>query len=49
MNAINASAAGRFQIGDSTINRLGYGAVRDNFRDNCGDNRIRVSDDVVYT
>jgi pyridoxine 4-dehydrogenase len=28
MNAVNASAAGRFQIGDSTINRLGYGAMR---------------------
>ena len=28
MNSINASAAGRFKIGDSTINRLGYGAVR---------------------
>src|SRR5579863_928208 len=28
MNSINASAAGRFKIGDSTINRLGYGAMR---------------------
>ena len=28
MNAINASAAGRFKIGDSIINRLGYGAMR---------------------
>ena len=28
MNAINASAAGQFKIGDSTINRLGYGAMR---------------------
>src|SRR5579862_4630625 len=26
--SINASAAGRFTIGDSTINRLGYGAMR---------------------
>jgi pyridoxine 4-dehydrogenase len=26
--AINAGAAGRFKIGDSTINRLGYGAMR---------------------
>ncbi|HEX6031234.1 MAG TPA: aldo/keto reductase [Tepidiformaceae bacterium] len=28
MNAINASAAGQFEIGDVTINRLGYGAMR---------------------
>ena len=28
MKSINASAAGRFKIGDSTINRLGYGAMR---------------------
>jgi pyridoxine 4-dehydrogenase len=28
MNVSNASAAGRFKIGDSTINRLGYGAMR---------------------
>src|SRR6478736_9933152 len=28
MNAINASAAGQFRIGDITINRLGYGAMR---------------------
>jgi pyridoxine 4-dehydrogenase len=28
MNSINASAAGRFKIGDGTINRLGYGAMR---------------------
>ena len=28
MNAINASAAGQFEIGDFTINRLGYGAMR---------------------
>jgi pyridoxine 4-dehydrogenase len=28
MNSINASVAGRFKIGDSTINRLGYGAMR---------------------
>src|SRR5258708_17812441 len=28
MSAINASAAGRFKIGFSTINRLGYGAMR---------------------
>jgi pyridoxine 4-dehydrogenase len=28
MNSINASAAGRFKIGDRTINRLGYGAMR---------------------
>ena len=28
MNSINASAAGRFTIGESTINRLGYGAMR---------------------
>jgi pyridoxine 4-dehydrogenase len=28
MKSINASAAGRFNIGDSTINRLGYGAMR---------------------
>lgn len=28
MSSINASAAGRFKIGDSTINRLGYGAMR---------------------
>ena len=28
MSAVNASAAGRFRIGDSTINRLGYGAMR---------------------
>jgi pyridoxine 4-dehydrogenase len=28
MNSINANAAGRFKIGDSTINRLGYGAMR---------------------
>ena len=26
--AINASAAGQFRIGDVTINRLGYGAMR---------------------
>jgi aryl-alcohol dehydrogenase-like predicted oxidoreductase len=28
LSSINASAAGRFKIGDSTINRLGYGAMR---------------------
>jgi pyridoxine 4-dehydrogenase len=28
MNSINACAAGLFKIGDSTINRLGYGAMR---------------------
>jgi pyridoxine 4-dehydrogenase len=28
MNSIDASAAGRFQIGDTTVNRLGYGAMR---------------------
>src|ERR1700686_3287510 len=28
MNSINASGAGRCKIGDSTINRLGYGAMR---------------------
>jgi pyridoxine 4-dehydrogenase len=28
MSSINASAAGRFKIGDRTINRLGYGAMR---------------------
>src|SRR5579863_7379702 len=28
MNSINAGAAGRFKIGDSSINRLGYGAMR---------------------
>jgi hypothetical protein len=28
MNSISASAAGRFKIGDRTINRLGYGAMR---------------------
>jgi pyridoxine 4-dehydrogenase len=28
VNSINASAAGRFTIGDRTINRLGYGAMR---------------------
>jgi pyridoxine 4-dehydrogenase len=28
MSSINAGAAGRFKIGDSTINRLGYGAMR---------------------
>jgi len=28
MKSINASAASRIKIGDSTINRLGYGAMR---------------------
>jgi hypothetical protein len=28
MNSSPAIAAGRFKIGDSTINRLGYGAMR---------------------
>jgi len=28
MNSANASAAGQFKIGESTINRLGYGAMR---------------------
>src|SRR5258708_38880473 len=28
MSAINASAAGQFRIGEITINRLGYGAMR---------------------
>ena len=28
MNAINASASGQFRIGDITVNRLGYGAMR---------------------
>jgi pyridoxine 4-dehydrogenase len=28
VSSINASAAGRFKVGDSTINRLGYGAMR---------------------
>ena len=28
MNSINASASGQFKIGDITINRLGYGAMR---------------------
>jgi aryl-alcohol dehydrogenase-like predicted oxidoreductase len=28
MSAINASASGQFRIGDITINRLGYGAMR---------------------
>ena len=28
INAINANAAGQFSIGDLTINRLGYGAMR---------------------
>jgi aryl-alcohol dehydrogenase-like predicted oxidoreductase len=28
VNSINASAAGRFTIGDRTINRLGFGAMR---------------------
>jgi hypothetical protein len=28
MNSISATAAGRFKIGDSIINRLGYGAMR---------------------
>jgi aryl-alcohol dehydrogenase-like predicted oxidoreductase len=28
VNSINAGAAGRFTIGDRTINRLGYGAMR---------------------
>jgi len=28
MSSINASASGQFKIGDTTINRLGYGAMR---------------------
>jgi pyridoxine 4-dehydrogenase len=28
VNSINATAAGRFKVGDRTINRLGYGAMR---------------------
>jgi pyridoxine 4-dehydrogenase len=28
VNSINASAAGRFKVGDTTFNRLGYGAMR---------------------
>jgi hypothetical protein len=28
MSAINASASGQFKIGDLTINRLGFGAMR---------------------
>ncbi len=28
MNSINASASGQFRIGDITVNRLGYGAMR---------------------
>jgi pyridoxine 4-dehydrogenase len=28
MSAINASASGEFRIGDVTVNRLGYGAIR---------------------
>jgi pyridoxine 4-dehydrogenase len=28
MNSIDASASGQFRIGDITINRLGYGAMR---------------------
>jgi len=28
MSSINARASGQFTIGDTTINRLGYGAMR---------------------
>src|SRR2546428_3626930 len=28
MNSINASASGQFRVGDITVNRLGYGAMR---------------------
>ena len=28
MSSINASASGQFRIGDITVNRLGYGAMR---------------------
>jgi len=27
MNSMNASASGKFEIGDTTINRFGYGAI----------------------
>jgi hypothetical protein len=37
MSAINANASGRFRIGDMTINRLGYGAMRITGPRNLGD------------